>query len=159
MVRFNIPTRIRLKINGDRLKKAIGASVAAAVRRRLTRGQDGDGRPLPAPIAGNSPLNRTGELIKSIKYWARLGIVGPSTFARPDVSERARSNFGLMKIHISGIYSKAGDAVDRPDLVDPMGSNSLETFQTIEKAGTKEIARQLQKGQAGLILELKGMFK
>jgi len=154
VVRFNIPLRMRLKINGDKLKRAIGASVAAATRRRLTQGQDGDGRPLPAPESGTPPLQRTGVMIKSIKYWARMGIVAPSTTARPDVSARARSNFGLMSIHISGIYSKDGDAVDRPALVDPMGQNSPETFKAIEKSGTKELARQLKKNEAGLLLEL-----
>lgn len=160
-VDLNFPTAIRLRIDGDKVKKAIGNGVAAAVRSRLRQGLDGDGSPLPAPASGGAPLNARGSLIRSIRYDPRLGFVLPRTTRREDVSKRARSNFGLMAILISGVFVPRGrqQSTDRPMLVDPMGSDQPSTVKLVEEFGAKELKRQEQSGELGLVLELKRSYR
>lgn len=141
------PTRVRFKINKDKLFKKVGGRVASGVKRRIKKGEGADGMSLPPPqSATNPPLMRTKKLWRSIKYDRRLKEVIPSTKRREDVSRRARSNFGLMRILI----------VQRD--IDPMGVDSgLE--KTMSTASQKEIKRQINSGEGGLITELKGRLR
>lgn len=169
-VDLNFPVNIRLGLNGDAVTRKVGQRLATKIRSRLRKGLDGDGSPLPRPLSGGKPLNNTGLLIKSIKYVPRLGMVLPSTGIREgaydkprkssQISSRARSNFGLMTIHISGIYTRKGasSSRSRPD-IDPMGQGSDENRKIIETETNREISRQLARGEAGLLLELGKTFR
>ena len=151
-VSIEIPN-LELEIDINKLTRAVGHTVAANVRKRLKAGLDGDGSPLPAPQADNSPFDRTGELIKSIKYYPKMGMVAPSTWTRQGVGRRARSNFGLMSILIANVFTRKGKAQNssRPDPTDPMGSMSPKTREIIEKAAAKELARQANKGETKVV--------
>lgn len=156
-VHIDIPARAQLYISRDKLLKAIGNSVASNIRKRLSAGIDGDGSPLPTPQTGNTPFNRTGELIKSIKYYSKSGMVSPGMWTRQGIGRRARSNFGLMSILIANVFTRKGKPQNpsRPEPKDPMGSLSPKTVEIIEKAAAREVARQLKKGEMGLILDLR----
>lgn len=162
-VDMQFPTAVRLTIDGEALKRAIGNRIALVVRRRLLQGLDGDGSPLPLPQPkrkwepSRAPLNATGSLIRSIRYDPRVGYVLPNYFPRSQgVSKRARSNFGLMAIQIAGVFTRRGQpqSSDRPPLVDPMGSESPGTITEIERVAERELRRQESAGKLGLVLEL-----
>lgn len=154
VVDIDVPISLRLKINGDKALRNVGNRVASYVRRQLRAGLDGDGSPLPRPKDGGSPLNRTGELIRSIKYHRHLQMVAPGTRTRADISSRARSNYGLMAIHIAGIYHRRGSP-DRADLLDPMHSIDPSMTRRIVEWTERELVRQEKLGQFGLLAEFK----
>jgi hypothetical protein len=152
-VSLNMPTKIRLKLNGEKVKKKAGQRLATTIRARLRRGVDGDGTKMPEPEDGGSALKDSGKLLRSIKYRQipakrgsakKVRVVAPSTTRRSDISKRAHGNFGLMSIHTA-----------KEEYEDPMGQNDPGTAKVLEDAATKEIARQLAKGEGGLKLELK----
>lgn len=104
-VEITVPVVTGLDLDEATLHKKVGQALATDIRKSLRAGRQPDGGTLPDPIPAKgvgTPLNRSGKLIDSIKY--RDGWVAPSTNLRSDVGKRARSNFGLMKILISGIF-------------------------------------------------------
>jgi hypothetical protein len=156
-VSTNFPTQIRLQINGDKVKKKAGQKLATFIRARIRRGIDGDGTKLPIPEDGGSPLRDSRKMVNTIRYRKlpadkrRKGVktkyndvVAPSTSRRTDAQRGANSNFGIMSIHTA-----------EPGYEDPMGQNDPHTIKVLADAATKEVARQLAKGEGGLKLELK----
>ena len=154
LVDLNFPLSIRLALDSAEVEKKVGTKLATAIRKRLRKGVDAHGEALPALKTGKRPLKSTGKLLRSIKYQRKLGFVAPSVRSnRDDISKRARSNFGLMAIQISGVFRKGSSASREP--IDPMGAQADSTLKTMQAATTDEVNRQLAKGQAGLVLELK----
>lgn len=64
------PDRLRIlnTQQGDALVAYIGRTIASDVRQRLLQGLDADFKPIKFANTKNPPLNRTGTLIKSIRY-------------------------------------------------------------------------------------------
>ena len=154
LVDLNFPLSIRLALDSAEVEKKVGTKLATAIRKRLRKGVDAQGEALPPPKTGKRPLKSTGKLLRSIKYQRRLGFVAPSVRSnRDDISKRARSNFGLMSIQISGVFRKGSSASREP--IDPMGAQADSTLKTMQATTTDEVNRQLSRGRAGLILELK----
>lgn len=170
VVDINFPTHIRLRIDGEKFTRNVGNKVATAIRKRLKLGLNAAGEEMPRPlqflgsgleVRSGEALKRTGELIDSIKYRKDTGMISPSTSVRTTVSSRVRSNFGLMAVHIAGVYQRRGvqPKHTRPPIGDPMGAESQSTVDEIEKASAAELKRQLASGECGLLLELKRSFK
>lgn len=153
--------RLRLALNGDQVAKAAGRKLATKIRSQLRKGQTFDGAPLPQPQDGGEPLSTTGKLIRSIKYRPEHAMVMPAPGRRRDVSKRANSNFGLMAIHISGVYTRPGviQNDDRPFVGDIMGSESSKAAELLEAEASREIDRQLRSGDGGIVTELKGRYR
>jgi hypothetical protein len=70
------PMSLRAKINGEKLSRNVGNRLATKIKQRLRKGLEADGRPIEPPVTGGKPLNRTGELIRSIRWDG--GFVAPS---------------------------------------------------------------------------------
>ena len=136
---FELPVMTQLKLKRDDVNAAGGKALAKAIRKNIRSGKDASGKPLPSRPGqkGSAPLNNTGKLVRGIKYYPEAERVGPSSRKRRDVSSRARSSFGLMMIH--------NDTWDR----DIMGV-TREMNDIINKAAEKEIAKQLNTGEAGI---------
>ena len=146
-VDMRIPIALRLKLDSDRVARRVGNQAAKLIRKRLRRGQDGDGSPLPQPKDGSKPARLSGRLIRDIRYHKREGRVRPTSRRRQDVgqgSRGARSSFGLMRIHIEdGRWS------------DPMGSLNDSQWDQIGDWTEEAIAKELDSGRGGLIAELR----
>lgn len=169
-VEITVPVVTGLDIDESTLYKKVGQQLATDIRKSLRAGRNPDGKPLPDPIPAKgvgTPLNRSGKLIDSIKY--RDGWVAPSANLRADVGKRARSNFGLMKILLSGIFwpryrytvskrwglyraEKAGIpgaqiTASRPT-IDPLGSLDPNLPKRVNDAATRVMAK--------MVIKLKG---
>lgn len=161
-VQIEVPVVEGLDFDQEAFYRATGQRVATEVRSSLRAGEEyASGAALPQPQPGKgvgSPLNRTGALIASIKY--RGGWVHPSTNTRRDVSKRARSNFGLMAIHLSGIYWRRyadlttsgrkamakGRATFRPRAtIDPMGTLSPNLPDKVQAAANSAFRKLVVK--------------
>lgn len=134
------------------LYKRVGQALASDIRKSLRAGVAGDGTPLPAPQGlGNdkrvkSPLNRTGKLIDSIKY--RGGIVAPSTNTRPEVGKRARSNFGLNNILVSGrLHGRHKQNAKVYGPVDPLGALDDKLGDRVNAIAAKVARKMVLKGE------------
>lgn len=88
---------LRIEAPEKPLVNAAGRKLATLVRRRIRRGVDGDG-PLPRPEAPNKPLRRSGELLKSIKWNAKKGLV----MAMGSRSDSNLSNAALLAVQTFG---------------------------------------------------------
>ena len=108
------PRFLELKLNASKIQRTVGRMVTRAVKRRIRAGRG---------LRAGQDLRETGKLIRSIRYDRFHQDVRPSTRPRSDVSRRARSSFGLMRIHISGKYRRTGR--QRRERTDPMGSKDL----------------------------------
>lgn len=165
-VEITVPVVEGLDFDENAFYRKTGNSLATAIRAAIRTGTELHGKALPQPKPGKgvgSPLNRTGGLIRSIRYSG--GWVAPSTRRRQDVSRRAYSNFGLMAIHLSGIYwrryadltasgrkaiakGKATFNAATRGLIDPLGTLDERTPKLIDKLA----ADALQ----GMLVTLKG---
>lgn len=94
------PARLRIlnTKQGDDLTAYIGRTIARDVRARLEQGLDADFNPIKFKNKKNPPLNRTGTLIKAIRYrgdavWATSG--RPIRQAKSTQAARARTNEDL----------------------------------------------------------------
>jgi hypothetical protein len=141
-VELKVPLNLRLRIDGDRVKKAAGNRVATLLRKRIRSGQDGDGTPLPTPQQGGRPLNRTGDLIRSIRYDPFRSVVRPIG-KREDLGASLRGRRQALMAVL--IHTRK---------IEPMRVDEKIDAGLVE-AAQKEIDRQLTNGGAGLIGELR----
>lgn len=162
-ISMTVPTRMRLKINADKLSRNVGNKLATHVRRQLKKGQTGGGESIPAP-EDKRPLHRTGELVKSIRYSRTYQMVMANNLKRThggrQLSRRAWSLYGLTRILISGKWrrgAKKGQPVRR--VVDLYGDQSALVTQKKEQAAQAEIRRQLSVGEVGLVEELRSTYR
>lgn len=130
----------RLKVNGDEMMRRVGQRVATKVRSGIKKQTNWDGSRFP----GGVTLQRSKTLLRSIKY--RRGIVAPDWWIlRTDVSRRARTSYGLMAIHVAMI----------PGL-DPFGWRQPDARAAeLTDLAAVELGRQIDRGEAGLIFELR----
>jgi hypothetical protein len=138
---MEFPTEIRLKLDGSKVRDKVGQKLARDVKARLSEGDGADGS-LPAnKTNSNPPLNATGELIRSVRYNKKAGLVLPAG-TRAD----GKRNMAILAMNIA----------TRPDLeaADPFGV-SEEMNDSANAAAEKEIARQLESGECSLLAELK----
>ena len=167
LVDLNFPATIRLRIDSAELEKRVGKKLATSVRKRIRKGLDAEGKPLPKPEFAKGkgrPFFDTGKMVRSIKFQRsraqkdkgsrqKFSFVGPSTRPnRSELSARAYSSFGLMSIQMRGIF-KQGKQRSRPQ-VDAMGAESPSTLAIIQRETQGEVDRQLKSGRYGLELEL-----
>lgn len=139
---IRIPWRMRIFVDGDRVLARVGTRLADRKRRQLRGGKDGAGKSLPVPKDGGDPLRRSDRLIKSIKYDKRTKSVRP-VGTRGDLGRSLRGrNFALMAVLI---HQKR---------IDPMAVNDRDHRAT-SRAAEREIGKQLKKGKAGLLAELR----
>lgn len=141
-VEVTVPVIDGLELDEDKLFSRTGTALATEIRKSLKKGQQPDGTPLPQPQPGKdvrTPLRRSGELIDSIKQ--RDGVVSPSTSPRPELGSRARSNFGLLKILLSGKFQRKGKpegAVSKArGSIDPLGSADPKLGERVNSAASK----------------------
>lgn len=167
LVDLNFPATIRLNLDGDEVEKRVGRKIATAVRKRIRKGLDAYGKPLPKPEFSKGkgrPFFDTGQMVRSIKFQrsrrekdagsrTKISFVGPSTRPnRSELSDRAYSSFGLMSIQMRGIFQQ-GKVRSRPQ-VDAMGADAPSTLAIMQNETRKEVDRQLASGRYGLKLEL-----
>lgn len=143
-IEFHIPTNIRLKLDSARVEARVGNKIAAFIRRRIGS---------RVSLRSGTSLNQTGDLIRSIKYDKKAGVVRPSVRTRPGASPRARSNFGIMKIYISGKFRR--DGYQRLERTDPMGSEDPKLLNKIPQWTQQAINSELKAGRASLVDELR----
>lgn len=162
-ISMTVPTRMRLRINADKLSRNVGNKLATHVRRQLKRGITGGGESIPAP-EGKRPLHQTGELVKSIRYSRTYQMVMANNLKRThgdrQLSRRAWSLYGLTRILISGKWrrgAKKGQPVR--SVVDLYGDQSALVAQKKEQAAQAEIRRQLSIGEVGLVEELRATYR
>lgn len=65
-VDINVPTALRLRINGRVIVERAGRRIARLMQTQLRAGMDGNGSRVPKPKRGNMPLVATGQLARSI---------------------------------------------------------------------------------------------
>lgn len=149
-VELTYPRNIRLHYDKPRLEGRVGKRIASIIQSRMMSGQRGDGTPLPKPETAPRSLDRTGDLIRSIRY--RAGWIGPSTSPRDDVGDRLGSNAGLLGALISG---RGRGRRGLPDYGDVLGSNSAAIDAEMNQRAEAELASQLARGTAGLRADMR----
>lgn len=156
--KIDIPISLRLKVDADKVKAKGGAVVANYVRARLKRGEEANGVQLPRPTpkkkgeAPGAPLNRTGSLLKSIRYDKHRQAVRPVGL-RDDLGSKLRGRQeSLLWVLIYGGRKRRGSPLD------PMGVDDA-MLRAFAKSAEKEIERQVKNGSAGLVGEIKRMWK
>ena len=110
-IEFHLPLKMTFRLDEARVERAVGNRLAKHIRGRIRQGTG---------LRTGTDLKETGSLIRSIRYDRKAGVVRPSTRRRQGVSNRAGSNYGLMRIYISGKFRKQG--YQRLEPADPMGS-------------------------------------
>jgi len=164
------PTSLRMRINEAKMERNVGNRLATLIKKRLRAGLDGDGQAIPtAKTASNPAINRTGELIKSIRY--KDGWVAPGwSKYRPEKGPgmNVRTNFGLMIVLLSGLNVNRAKRYTRkdgeprqpmPKYGDLMGAESPKQQEQLMDLARREIKRQLDSGEIGIIAELRGVAK
>jgi hypothetical protein len=162
-----LPTKLRLKVNGDKLSRNVGNKLATYVRRQWKSGRTGGGESIPSAEEqpeGGQPLYRTGELLKSVRYSRYHTFVTANNLRREHggrtLSRRAWSLYGLVRILASGKWRRGrqkGVPVRPP--VDLFGDSSEAVAQRKTDAAQKELQRQLAKNEAGLLVELQQQYR
>jgi hypothetical protein len=141
--------RLRLFVDADKLVRNVGRRLATKVKKAIKRGTTYDGR------RSDYELDQSGELLKGIRYH-KWGAVAPSTRRRKDVSDKAWSSYGLIAILTSEPWATAHGA----PVIDPFGAQSKERVaKDVAELTAKDVARQVKKGEAGLIKELRNSAK
>lgn len=107
------PDRLRIlnTKQGDDLTAYIGRAIASDVRARLEQGLDAEFKPIKYKNQKNPPLNRTGTLIKAIRYrgdavWATSG--RPIRQAKSTQVSRAQHNEDLERMAAAQPNTAAG---------------------------------------------------
>lgn len=155
-VKLDFPLNMRLKINSEKVKSVAANKLAAQVRNRLEDEQGAAGPmprrkataiigPQPEGTKGQRALNDTGQLLKSVKYRKDISQILP-TGTRAD----GKRNVGIAFMQLA----------ERPELAasDPFGVTDDEEA-TFNENAEKEIARQLESGEAGLVDGIKEILK
>lgn len=164
------PTRLRLKIDVDRALRKVGTRTATEVRARLKRGQEAGGKALPLAVdapgapgrgsdgrftagarkrTGNGrSLNRTGSLIKSIKYDPRTRAVRPKGF-RDDLGGKLRGRQeSLLWVLIHTFRHRDGTQID------PMGVDQA-LGNSVRGRMARALDAELKRPGSGLVAELR----
>ena len=141
---FDIPLRMRFQFDATRVERRVGTKLANAVRKRIRAG---------IGLRSGTDLKETGALIRSIRYNRHTGTVRPSTKTRQDVSTRARSNYGLMKIYISGKFRRKG--YQRLEPTDPMGTEDAALHAAKVQMVQEAIEAEIKAGKANIIDEIR----
>jgi len=182
------PMSLRAKINGEKLSRNVGNKLATVIKKRLRQGVDARGQAIQQPINGGKPMNRTGELIRSIRW--KDGWVAPSWYRKRQEkvtrakaakkirdrrtgkmvsvlrTQRVETNFALMIVlqTTGGEYKRRhqarkrnGEPYAHRGMLDLMGSDLPETRTVIEQLVRRELQRQLDAGEAGLVAELRSI--
>lgn len=184
------PLSLRVKINAEKLSRNVGNRLATKIKQRLRSGLEADGTPIQAPVTGGKPLNRTGELIKSIRY--RDGWVAASWQRRRQEKLSRRSqwrvttdrntgqkkkvfmttsvmtNFALMIVlqatgfrykrrHSHQTFKRDGTPIMRRKYADLMGADTPETRALVMQLARRELQRQLDAGEMGMVAELRSI--
>lgn len=138
--KVKIPTRMRLKVNGDKTKGKLGSTAARHIRARLEDGRDARGT--MTTKSGGRPLRDSGQLIKSIK--SRKLRDGRRAVLATGSRDRGKRNQEILSILIATLDPQ----------IDPLGMDK-ELAQKLQLAGDKDLARQAKRGEYGLLWELK----
>lgn len=144
---IEVPVHVRLRLDGLKIERAVGGMVATQLRRMLRQGQAPGGKPLrhPKDPKHGRPMNRTGQLIRSIRYSRSGGYVGPAgtrTDPGRTMGRHWKRNYAVYAILVRS-FLQPGLEVDDA-LARKMSAKAEEA-----------IARQLQKPGYGLRAELK----
>ena len=135
---IDVPTRLALKLDEDKIARFAGNRVARTIRNRMRAGMDGDGGAAHQPRDGQPFKGKEGSLLRSIRYDRTTGVVkAESRRTRGDKEggERVRTNFAVMSVHIA-------DGRWR----DPMGSEDPKQREQILRDVETELQKQLDKG-------------
>ena len=164
IVSMQIPSKIRLRINGDKLSRNVGNRMASHVKRQWRKGLTAGGEAIPATREGERPLYRTGTLMKSVRFSRYYTFVTANNRERTHngrtLSRRAWSLYGLARILMSGKWrrgKKKGQPVRAP--IDLYGDSSDIVVRLKQQHAQTEIDRQLSRGEAGLVAELAARAK
>lgn len=179
------PISMRMKINAEKLSRNVGNRLATKIKQRLRAGIDGAGRPLKPPMTGGQPLNRTGELIRSIR-WKDYWVSASWTKKRQEKLKRQSSYFmqrerstGRMRKHFfvrgniatnfalllalqltQGQYTRRHHGrlgTAPPKNWDIMGAGTQQTREQIRALTARELKRQLDAGEMGLVAEMRAI--
>lgn len=133
---------VHLKLRAKTVQGKVGRGVASLVRKSVRRGVTPDGQALPRGEDGGRPFRDSGELLRSIKF--KKGLVsawGPHSRAGQ------LSAGGVMGVVIFG--HRNWTSRNRRG-VSPFDAYSPAVQKEAGALATKEIQRQLAKGQAKL---------
>lgn len=116
----------------DKAKNKAGEALAARVRSRLLSGQTLSGTPLPKTAEGAaSPLDDTGDLIRSIQYDKKTGRIAPSANRKQVSGSLTGGNRAILAIQI------------KRQRIDPMGVDRNADVLVNEEA-SKQLAVTLR---------------
>ena len=139
------PAKIELRLNDKKMVRKVGQAVATKVRRRLRAGKGRAGETIPQAKQGDTPpLNKTGSLIRAVKYDGRGQVRAVGKTNRPSGSGGTDDNYKIMAVQVG-----TRD-------IDPMGVDT-DTEKAKDKAAQKEVDRQFKRGEATLAASLKRM--
>lgn len=62
------PMSLRARINAEKLSRNVGNRLVTKIKQRLRQGLTAKGTPIQPPVNGGKPMQRTGELIQSIRW-------------------------------------------------------------------------------------------
>lgn len=142
-----VPVTIRLRLDSLKIERAVGGMVATQLRRMLKQGRVPGGKPLrhPKDPKHGRPLNRTGQLIRSVRYSRSGGYVAPNGYRTDPGRTRGREwkrNYAVYAILVRSNL-QPGLEVD------------AELARKMSAKAEEAIARQLQRPGFGLQAELK----
>lgn len=133
-VALNYPLEIRLKINSERLKQNVARRIVSATKRALKNERSLAGESLKRGEDDGPALRDSGALIKSISY--KKGTIAPRG-GRGKIN-----NAGILGVRIS------------EGVGNPLATNTVELERKLNELAEKEIQRQTEKNEAGLLMEL-----
>jgi len=149
--KLTVPVTISLKLDAAKIERAVGGMVATNIRRMMKSGQVPGGKALRAPKDPKigTAMNRTGQLIRSIRYHSRAGLVAPGGTRNDPGRTRGRHwrrNYAVYAILVRSNLQPGLEVDD--DLARKMSAKAEEA-----------IARQLRRPGAGLVGEMRRISK
>lgn len=172
--RLEIPVRLRLYVNAEKLQRAVGSKVARHVKNLMLSGRVPGGQLRLPKHKGSAfgpmrPMHRTGQLIKSIRYQKAKrspgGYVGPSglrtaddrlhtyrrqTFNKASKSWRLKGERYTIRRRNYAVYAMLIAQELQPGL-----ETDEFTAALMSQTAERELARQLKRREAGLMAEMK----
>ena len=139
---LDIPTRIRIKLDADKLLNEIGKKIASKARKHIRAGESFDGDPLPAPEGGGAPLNDTGRLLRSLRYSKRTKSIQPS-----GKHDNGKKNVAILAIQIA------------KQEIDPLGTTGTQLDEALQQIAQIEIDKMAAKRKIQLLTEIKRWTK
>lgn len=143
---------LELKIPEKQLMGAVARKMATATRKKIRSGVTTQGSPIKPPRDGGRPLRESGQLIKSIKGYAKrqrrqtVAVVS-ATGTRTDLGASLRGrNAGLLGVQIHGRRREA----DRPR--NPRLLTLTKSLRRIaEEEFDKQLERAFRRGKASIV--------